>query len=371
MPARRHRQGQAAVARHRGEFGLHAVEQFVEREIDRIGDDRAGIEPRNLEQRLEQVLHQIERRPRLSHQRARRRRETTVAERGDESRAALSGWSRSWLAAARKRVLEMLACSAAVFAARIASSADSRSLTSSCNRAVRSSTRRSSVSLVSCSASAAASRPVMSSKLITIPPSAIDERRTSTVRPLAWRRCATTSGDPGAASRAAGSRHRAVEPDARRDQIGVRHDQRQAIGGQADRRQERPVPRGQPAVGVVHAHAQPDRVERRLQDRGLLRHLARPLARVVGLDLGDVGIDADDAAFAGAQLVDLDPAPVGQRVDVPALEPLGGADARRVRIPAIRARRARERRVVVADRAGELVEGDARNDAVGDVRPQP
>ena len=42
-----------AELRYRREFGAHAFEQFVEREVDGLGDDRPGVEPRYLEQSLE------------------------------------------------------------------------------------------------------------------------------------------------------------------------------------------------------------------------------------------------------------------------------------------------------------------------------
>jgi len=64
------------------------------------------------------------------------------------SRAAFSGCNRSWLAAARKRVLEMLAVSAARRACAVANKASD-------NSAVRCPTRCSSVSFTSISACSA------------------------------------------------------------------------------------------------------------------------------------------------------------------------------------------------------------------------
>ena len=81
----------------------------------------------------------------------------------------------SWLAAARKRVFEMLACSAPAFAR--ASSVLRRV---SCS--VRSRTRRSSVSLARSSSSAAFTLAVMSVKVVTMPPSGMGLARTSITR---------------------------------------------------------------------------------------------------------------------------------------------------------------------------------------------
>ena len=78
----------------------------------------------------------------------------------------------SWLAAARKRVLEMLAASASPLAR--ASAALSRVSSS-----VRSRTRRSRVSLARSSASAASTLAVMSVKVVTMPPSGMWLARTS------------------------------------------------------------------------------------------------------------------------------------------------------------------------------------------------
>ena len=87
----------------------------------------------------------------------------------------------SWLAAARKRVLEILASSASPLAR--ASSALSRVSSS-----VRSRTRRSSVSLARSSASAASTLAVMSVKVVTMPPSGMRLERTSMPRPARAKR---------------------------------------------------------------------------------------------------------------------------------------------------------------------------------------
>ena len=55
-------------------------------------------------------------------------------------------------------------------------------------------------------------------------------------------------------------------------------------------------------------------IERRLQGKVAFGEFARALAGVLGLDAGDVGVDADRPAFRRAQLVDLEPAPVGQQL---------------------------------------------------------
>jgi hypothetical protein len=78
----------------------------------------------------------------------------------------------SWLAAARKRVFEMLACSASALARP---SSVLRWVSSS----VRSRTRRSSDSLARSSSSAAFTVGVMSVKVVTIPPPGIGLARTS------------------------------------------------------------------------------------------------------------------------------------------------------------------------------------------------
>ena len=78
----------------------------------------------------------------------------------------------SWLAAARKRVFEMLASSAALFAS---ASSELRRVSSS----VRSRTRFSSVALARSSASAASNDGVTSVKVMTRPPSGIRLERTS------------------------------------------------------------------------------------------------------------------------------------------------------------------------------------------------
>ena len=87
----------------------------------------------------------------------------------------------SWLAAARKRVFEMLASSASALARP--SSALSRVSSS-----VRSRTRRSSVSLARSSASAASTLGVMSVKVVTMPPSGMRLARTSITRPRSAKR---------------------------------------------------------------------------------------------------------------------------------------------------------------------------------------
>ena len=98
----------------------------------------------------------------------------------------MSGCSTSWLAAARKRVLETLASSATALA-RLSS------ILSRVSSSVRSRTRRSSVSLARSSVSAAVTLSVMSVSVITVPPSGMRLARTSMTVPEAGRRSCTVS----------------------------------------------------------------------------------------------------------------------------------------------------------------------------------
>src|SRR3546814_1539435 len=79
-------------------------------------------------------------------------------------------------------------------------------------------------------------------------------------------------------------------------------------------------------------------VQRRLQHDVALGQFPRPVSRILRLRLGDVGIDADDAALAGAQFVDLHPSPVGQRLHMPALRHAVAGEA--VRHPSVLPHRA-------------------------------
>ncbi|MNN45837.1 hypothetical protein D3C81_1601890 [compost metagenome] len=95
----------------------------------------------------------------------------------ENSRAAFSGCIRSWLTAARKRVLDWLAASAWLFA--------SVSAWFSCESSwVRSATRCSRPSLESLRACSASRNGVMSVKLMTKPPPGIGLPISSMTRPL-------------------------------------------------------------------------------------------------------------------------------------------------------------------------------------------
>jgi hypothetical protein len=81
----------------------------------------------------------------------------------------------SWLAAARKRVFEILASSASALAR-------TSSVLRRVNSSVRSRTRRSSDSLARSNSSAAFTLGVMSVKVVTMPPSGMWLARTSMTR---------------------------------------------------------------------------------------------------------------------------------------------------------------------------------------------
>src|SRR5687767_13050220 len=59
---RRDAQLEALLLRERLEFVAHPSEQTVQRKIDRLRRNRAGIEPRYVEQRIEQRVHGLRRR---------------------------------------------------------------------------------------------------------------------------------------------------------------------------------------------------------------------------------------------------------------------------------------------------------------------
>ena len=143
----------------------------------------------------------------------------------------------------------------------------------------------------------------------------------------------------------------------------MRRDHAKAVGWQAERLQQRPVPADQFAVLVIDTDAQPDGVERCLQHRAFLRHFARAFAGVLGLDLGDVGVDADNAPFTRTQFVDLHPAPVGERVDIAAVGDPVLLDA--LGQPAIGRDHRTQSRPVVANQLRDLVEAHSGSDLIG------
>ena len=193
----------------------------------------------------------------------------------------------SWLAAARKRVLEMLASSASPLARPSAA-------LSRVSSSVRSLTRRSRVSLARSSASAASTLGVMSVKVVTRPPSGMWLARISTTRPrsakrsldrLAAREVARDAVahevvDPAGAERAAASalwRRISSSPTPTRVERGR----------QVEDLAELPVPADQLQVLVEHRDALAHVVERGLQDLavvldrrvGVVEQLQRRLGR--------------------------------------------------------------------------------------------
>ena len=92
---------------------------------------------------------------------------------------------------------------------------------------------------------------------------------------------------------------------------------------------QRFVPGGQLPTIVEQAHPLRQIVERRLKHDIAFGQFARAGAGILRLGLGNIGIDADDAAFAGAQFVDLDPAAIGEPLHLCAIgnamfgEPVG------------------------------------------------
>ena len=82
--------------------------------------DDSGIEPRDVQQRVEQLLHRIRPSWRMLPMtwRSRVGQRRVLAAPATNRPSACSGWRRSWLAAARKRDLAMLASSAASFCLR-------------------------------------------------------------------------------------------------------------------------------------------------------------------------------------------------------------------------------------------------------------
>ena len=90
--------------------------------------------------------------------------------------------------------------------------------------------------------------------------------------------------------------------------------------GQVEQADEAVVPGDQLQILVVDRDTLGDIVQRGLKQDGFLRQLLLAPPRLVALQVGDVGIDADHAAVAGAPLVDLHPAAIGQRMDI---RPLG------------------------------------------------
>ncbi len=120
---------------------------------------------------------------------------------------------------------------------------------------------------------------------------------------------------------------------------------------QIEQGQQRIVPGEQRAIGGEQAHALRHGVQRSLQHHRAFGQLARPLPCILRLDVGDVGVDADDPAFAGALFVDLDPAAVGEQDHLPAIGDLMAADA--LGHPARRRHERAERRSHLADRTGD------------------
>ena len=137
---------------------------------------------------------------------------------------------------------------------------------------------------------------------------------------------------------------------------------------QAQKREQRVVPRQQHAVAIEYAHALRHRVERCLEHDGAFGEFAGTLAGVLRLDIGDVGVDADDAALAGPPLVDLDPAPVGQRDDMAAIRDLVQRDP--LRDPAIGRDHRPQHAAGRSDLAEDLVEPNAGDYLVGELGPE-
>ena len=106
------------------------------------------------------------------------------------------------------------------------------------------------------------------------------------------------------------------------------------------------VAHAQPPVAIKQAHPIRQRIECRLQREVVFGKFAGPLARVLGLDLGHIGIDANAPAFRRFELVHLHPAPIGQRLHMhpvghgvlgqPVGQPAFGRDQRAHRAAAAR-----------------------------------
>ena len=171
----------------------------------------------------------------------------------------------SWLAAARKRVLEIWPRSASALAR--ASSALSRVSSS-----VRSCTRRSSVSLARSSSSAAFTLGVMSVKVVTMPPSGMRLARTSITRSRSVKRSRNGALAERSASRRSRDQRRR-SPRGRRACVGVeaqdlveRDADAHELARQVEDLAELPVPADQVQVLVEHRDALAHMVERGLQD---------------------------------------------------------------------------------------------------------
>ena len=65
---------ESLLARQRREFDLELAQQFVDAEADELRPHRAGVEPRNVEQRAENLLDRVERGVDIADQPARPRR---------------------------------------------------------------------------------------------------------------------------------------------------------------------------------------------------------------------------------------------------------------------------------------------------------
>ena len=141
------------------------------------------------------------------------------------------------------------------------------------------------------------------------------------------------------------------------------------FGGQAQQALERLVPHRQPAIGIIDRHPLRNGIERCLQQVGFFGKAARQFAGIGNLHVGDVGIDADDAAFEGAHFVDLDPAAIRQRVDMGTIG--DGVLRQAFRKPAIGRHQRAQHAAFVGDQRSDRIETDAGDDAVGNRRPQP
>ena len=151
-------------------------------------------------------------------------------------------------------------------------------------------------------------------------------------------------------------------------QIDMTAERASEIFRQGEQPAQRVVPGGQLPTAVEHADALRQIVERRLQHDIAFGQFAGAGAGILRLRLGNVGIDADDAAFAGAQFVDLYPAAIGQPLH---LATIGDAVlGQAIRHPAIGRDLCPGRPLAVRGNAGDVVEGQILVQPLGDLRPE-
>ena len=126
------------------------------------------------------------------------------------------------------------------------------------------------------------------------------------------------------------------------------------------------VPCLQLAIGPEQACAFGQGVERRLQRKVAHRQLARALPGILGLDAGDVGIDADRPALGSAQLVDLEPAPVCQQLHMRACIAVAGEA---LLLPAFGRNQRSQRAAMACEQIDQLGKMRALVDDLSEFRP--